>query len=82
MSHLDVIRAWKDEEYRRSLSAAERAALPDHPAGLIELDDELLGQVAGAVPSRGSACTNNSSVWCSTASCTASCTRDSIVTCV
>ena len=28
-----VIRAWKDPHYRRSLSAAERDALPPHPAG-------------------------------------------------
>ena len=39
MSHIDIIRAWKDEEYRLSLSDAERATLPDHPAGLIELSD-------------------------------------------
>jgi len=47
MSHLDIIRAWKDEEYRLSLSTAERAALPDNPAGLIELTDADLGVVAG-----------------------------------
>jgi mersacidin/lichenicidin family type 2 lantibiotic len=37
MSHVNIIRAWKDEEYRSSLSDAERALLPDNPAGLIEL---------------------------------------------
>jgi mersacidin/lichenicidin family type 2 lantibiotic len=47
MSHLDIIRAWKDEEYRLSLSTAERAQLPDNPAGLIELTDADLGVVAG-----------------------------------
>lgn len=47
MSHLDVVRAWKDEEYRLSLSEAERAALPNHPAGLIELSDGDLFEVAG-----------------------------------
>ena len=44
---MDIIRAWKDEEYRNSLSEAERAALPEHPAGLIALTDEALGAVAG-----------------------------------
>jgi mersacidin/lichenicidin family type 2 lantibiotic len=44
---MDIIRAWKDEEYRNSLSAAERAALPPHPAGLMTLTDEELGAVAG-----------------------------------
>jgi mersacidin/lichenicidin family type 2 lantibiotic len=39
MATLDIIRAWKDEDYRLSLSEAERALLPAHPAGLIELTD-------------------------------------------
>ena len=39
MSKVDVIRAWKDEEYRLSLTEQERAQLPAHPAGLIELED-------------------------------------------
>lgn len=38
-----IIRAWKDEEYRMSLSEAEQALLPQHPSGLVEIsDDELL----------------------------------------
>ena len=37
MSIKNIIRAWKDEDYRLSLSEAERALLPEHPAGLIEL---------------------------------------------
>jgi len=49
MSHLDIIRAWKDEEYRLSLSDAERALLPGNPAGLIELPDTELGAVAGGL---------------------------------
>jgi mersacidin/lichenicidin family type 2 lantibiotic len=47
MSHLDIIRSWKDEEYRLSLSEAERALLPAHPAGLMELTDAQLDTVAG-----------------------------------
>jgi mersacidin/lichenicidin family type 2 lantibiotic len=47
MSKVNVVRAWKDAEYRLSLSEAERALLPDHPAGLIELTEEDLGQVNG-----------------------------------
>src|SRR5919199_996646 len=39
MSHIDIIRAWKDEEYRASLSEAELAQLPENPAGLIEIAD-------------------------------------------
>ena len=47
MNNVDVVRAWKDEEYRLSLSDAERAQLPDHPAGLIELQDAELDYAAG-----------------------------------
>lgn len=34
-----IIRAWKDEEYRMSLSEAELALLPEHPSGLIEISE-------------------------------------------
>jgi mersacidin/lichenicidin family type 2 lantibiotic len=47
MTTNDIIRAWKDQEYRESLSEAERVALPKHPAGEIELSDAELEAVAG-----------------------------------
>ncbi len=50
MSKKDIIRAWKDAEYRQSLSETERAMLPEHPAGLIELSDADLGIVSGGKP--------------------------------
>jgi mersacidin/lichenicidin family type 2 lantibiotic len=46
MSHRDIIRAWKDAEFRSSLSEAERAMLPSHPAGSIELGDPSLDRTA------------------------------------
>jgi len=48
ISGKDVIRAWKDAEYRESLSADDRAALPNHPAGLVDLSDAELELVRGA----------------------------------
>jgi mersacidin/lichenicidin family type 2 lantibiotic len=42
-----IVRAWKDEEFRSHLSESERRALPPHPAGLIELTDEMMEQVVG-----------------------------------
>lgn len=42
MPNTDVIRAWKDVEYRERLSASELAALPASPAGPMELRDEQL----------------------------------------
>lgn len=53
MSHLntvDIIRAWKDREYRLSLSERERALLPQHPAGPIELMDAETYAIAGGYP--------------------------------
>jgi len=47
MSITDIIRAWKDEEYRRSLSAETQALVPPHPAGQIELTDAELKDVDG-----------------------------------
>ena len=40
MSTADVVRAWRDPEYRSTLGAAERAALPDYPASSLELGDD------------------------------------------
>lgn len=47
MSNDKIIRAWKDAEYRNSLSAAERAQMPANPAGLMELTDEDLASANG-----------------------------------
>ena len=47
MTNAQVVRAWKDPEYRSSLSAAELRALPAHPAGLVELDEGELMEVSG-----------------------------------
>jgi mersacidin/lichenicidin family type 2 lantibiotic len=47
MSNADIIRAWKDEDYRASLSDEQKALLPENPVGLIELTDEDLSSVSG-----------------------------------
>ncbi|MBF2004360.1 MAG: mersacidin/lichenicidin family type 2 lantibiotic [Chlorogloeopsis fritschii C42_A2020_084] len=47
MSNEDIIRAWKDEEYRNSLSEEHRAQLPENPAGLIELTDAEIETING-----------------------------------
>jgi len=47
MSYMEIIRAWKDEEYRLSLSEEQRAQLPENPAGLIELTDVELEVAVG-----------------------------------
>ena len=51
MSTLQVVRAWKDQSYRNSLSADQLAKLPAHPSGTIEFD-----RTAVAVKTNGSKC--------------------------
>jgi mersacidin/lichenicidin family type 2 lantibiotic len=50
----NLVKAWKDEEYRSSLSEAERAMLPENPAGNLELTDAELELVAGGYRRRSS----------------------------
>lgn len=66
LAKVDVVRAWKDEEYRLSLSDAQRAVLPAAPAGLIELTDEELGGIAAA---RLSNCSCGTGCTCKTHHC-------------
>lgn len=47
MSTLDIVRAWKDEEYCQSLSDTQRASLPQNPVGVVELSDAQLTAAAG-----------------------------------
>lgn len=47
MSQKNIIRAWKDEDYRSTLSEAELAALPANPAGLVEVSDDDLNAMTG-----------------------------------
>jgi mersacidin/lichenicidin family type 2 lantibiotic len=45
---LDIVRAWKDEAYRESLSQEQKALLPANPAGELEMSDAELAAVVGA----------------------------------
>jgi mersacidin/lichenicidin family type 2 lantibiotic len=47
MSKINVVRAWKDAKFRKSLSAEEQAMLPANPVGRVELSDAQLG-ISGA----------------------------------
>ena len=75
--YVDVIRLWKDEEYRKSLTEEElrqfeeestrimqeSAQLPGNPAGVIELTDDELRQALSV----GATCSEYGSIsttWC------------------
>ena len=53
MPTMEVVRAWKDQDYRDTLTAEQLAELPQHPAGVIEFgqpeleDESLFGPTAG-----------------------------------
>jgi mersacidin/lichenicidin family type 2 lantibiotic len=53
MSRIDVIRAWKDAAYRRSLSAEQLAGLPANPAGAVELSEAEAETVNGKLALAG-----------------------------
>lgn len=72
-----IIRSWKDEEYRMSLSDAELALIPGDPAALVELSDEDLAAIDGGTNSSSTItssipCVIASSVPCAIASITVS----------
>lgn len=47
MTNAQIIRAWKDEEYRSGLTDAEKAMLPPSPAGIVEIQEENLSAAGG-----------------------------------
>ncbi|HEX4499151.1 MAG TPA: mersacidin/lichenicidin family type 2 lantibiotic [Thermoanaerobaculia bacterium] len=46
---IDVVRAWRDEEYRNSLTPEQLASLPESPAGFATVDDSTLRSAAGGL---------------------------------
>lgn len=44
----DIVRAWKDRQYRQSLDARHQALLPENPVGEFELSEAMMEQIHGA----------------------------------
>ena len=59
MTHEHIIRAWKDAEFRNSLSEKERELLPEHPVGVVELTDVELDGATGGRPLSYGGCPNS-----------------------
>jgi mersacidin/lichenicidin family type 2 lantibiotic len=47
MSKRNIIRAWKDVRFRKTLTSEELALLPENPAGIIDLSDQDLSFATG-----------------------------------
>lgn len=62
MSIQDIIRAWKDNGYRESLSEEQRAQLPANPIGDILSQQDLLS-ISGGLPP-WTKCTTNGDELC------------------
>ncbi|MGO8790101.1 MAG: mersacidin/lichenicidin family type 2 lantibiotic [Terriglobia bacterium] len=73
MSHRNIVRAWKDEEYRMSLSEAERSRLPENPVGAVELTDADLAGAAGGIYRPSLACPSVGLYRCTSSSLTPCC---------
>lgn len=59
-----IIRAWKDPEFRNNLNEAELASIPEHPAGIIQLSDDELSDIAGGSSwSYHYTCTSSCHLW-------------------
>lgn len=70
MKKSEIVRAWRDPEHFESLSEAERAQVPAHPAGPMEVEDEVLRSIAGGCGPTDPCVTENTTVEGSTAYCT------------
>lgn len=45
--NINIARAWKDAEYRKTLSADELASLPENPVGAVEITDDEASTIMG-----------------------------------
>ena len=73
---MDVVRIWKDPEFRRRLSATERSAVPASPVGEVELAEGSLYGIsggAGAVPNFPTQTCLTCTRACPTRGCTPTC---------
>jgi len=66
MTSLDIVRSWKDPRYRRSLSARQLQALPEHPSGAAMLTNQELRAASGLMLTEDEFTAITTSVMCTT----------------
>lgn len=76
MTHVDVVRAWKSDAYRDSLTEDQLAMLPAHPAGIAELSEAELMDANGGLSPAAAAYSFLASAAVSVAASFAGCTGD------
>lgn len=63
MNIRNIIRAWRDQEFREELTDEELAKLPDNPAGEIELFEDELNLIDGGTQSNNGCGSAGPSAW-------------------
>jgi mersacidin/lichenicidin family type 2 lantibiotic len=56
MKKVDVVRAWRDAEYRSTLDADVRNSLPASPAGIVDINDDALRSITGGCGNTNCSC--------------------------
>ena len=56
MKKVDVVRAWRDAEYRSTLDADVRESLPASPAGIVSIEDDALKSITGGCGATACSC--------------------------
>jgi mersacidin/lichenicidin family type 2 lantibiotic len=69
MKKSQIVRAWRDAEYFESLTEAERAQVPANPAGLVEVESDVLDSITGGCGSMTNCSGPNDTTFGSTALC-------------
>lgn len=72
MKKNQILEAWRNEEYYLSLSAEERAQIPEHPSGLLNIEDDILRTITGGCGGATSKfCNDTTSIctWCAAEEC-------------
>lgn len=67
MKKNQILEAWRNEEYYLGLSEEERAAIPEHPAGILDVADDVLRSITGG-------CALTAKGGCPTSACCTPCT--------
>ena len=53
MKKKQILEAWRNEEYYLSLSEEERARIPEHPSGIVGVEDDILKAITGGCGTGG-----------------------------
>lgn len=56
--NINIARAWKDAEYRKTLSANELALLPENPVGAVEISEDEASDIVGMWGGSNTCCEN------------------------